>query len=333
MGKNIIRENIDKIFYTITKRKSKKQYLKNIKELEKNGANLTKKDKAIIRHKIVEKNAKKAKSKAVRRGFVVGVAGILTLAFVGGYKANDAINPPVEGVKYDNLGNTEINLDEIEGELQLTGDKTKEFRKQQARETITDISREKAQEEIENANNPQDVLRIVKEAVTKYWEESYGEDVNNVTMKKITEHVNIYRDTAQNGDEIQRFGRKGNHSNTILIVDIDTDDGKYTENLLAEHGGYTRVYGSNEEVEKAESSKLEECAPFILEGLEYYIAMEQNNKFNVYGQKLTSDIQLREYKNDFYAALAKGYDTISQIQIFGGSQESPEEIVGEEKDY
>lgn len=331
MRKDIIQENINKIFYVITKSKSKEEYNRRIKKIQKDGTKLSKEEKNSIRHDIVEKNAKKAKSKAVRRGCVAGVIGIVALAFVSGYKANDAINPPVEGVKYDNFGNTEINLDEIEGELQVTGDRVTEFRKQQARAAITDISREKAQEEIDNANNPQEVLNILKEAVTKYWKASYGEDVNNVTIRKITENVNIYRDTAQNGDEIERFRTNGNSSNAILIVDINTDKGKYTENLSARNGRYNRVYGSNEEVEKAENSKLEECGPFILEGLEYYIAMEQNSKVNVYGQKLTSDTQLSGYKEDVIKALAKGYDTISQRQIFGDPKEKPKKIVDNER--
>lgn len=253
----------------------------------------------------------------------IGAIGGGTLGGGGTIVANKLLNSPAEGVEYDkDSKELEINLDELQGELEVTGkgDKAKEFREQQARAAITEISREKAAEKIKNVEEPQDVLNIIEKAVAEYWEESYKEDVNNVDLHKDTTHVNIYRDTAQNGDEIKRFRTGGSDNNTVVTINIDTNEGIYTESYHVEYG-FTRVYDSVEEVKEVKSNMLEECVPVVLEGIEYFVAMEQN----ILGK--TSDKKLEEYEKSFQEELAKGYDIISQTQIFGKQQSKQENVL------
>lgn len=242
-----------------------------------------------------------------------------TIAFVSGgavdHIGHKLLNPAVPGVEYDNTNKeTVINTDEIQGEVNITGSKAKQFREEQARLAITEESRNRAEEEIENMKEPEDILQFLKDTTVEYWEECYDEKINDVELGKITTDIYVYKDTAQNGDEIERYSRKSSNSaiSSILTAKITTDEKTYQENVALEHGKFRTIYAGYTDVEKAEESKLkEEIASAILEGIEYKAAMEQNEL----GQ--TSTTKLNEYKEDFKKELAKYYDANLQKEVFG----------------
>lgn len=315
MKKNIIGKSIDKVFYEITKKKSNKEYKSELREMQKDGKELTKEEKKELRHQIVQKNSKACKGKAK----AIGIAtGIFALGAVAGVKGKDLLNPAVKGVTYEKWAKeTIVNLDEIQGELNITGNKAKQFRNDQAKAVITESSRKKAKEKVEKIQDSEDVSELLDEVVAEYWEKNYGEEVKYVSLSKVTEQLNVFDDQANNGDEIKRYDRKDGNGliSAVLTMDITTEDeNKYNENFAIENGKFYRVYLSGIEVEQAENSKLEEIAPLVLEGLEYRNAIYQNKLGN------TSDEKLIKYKDDFEEKLAKHYDVTLQKEMFGDQQ-------------
>lgn len=258
-----------------------------------------------------------------RRKIRIKMAAYAAIGFFSGATAGifgtKLLNPGVEGVNYDkNEQQTVVNIDEIEGELKIEGNKAKQFREELANATISEDARNKAGQQIENIKESSNILDIAKETIERYWEQNYGENVTNVELNKFTENIVLYEDIAKNGDEIIRETTKSENAvredgyttlvnNTLVEVKVTTENGDVYLNQVTPQQGengieYYTVYNSREEVQEYQDSKIKEVAPIAQSGVEYATAWKQNELGN------TSDVRLNDYKIQFKNNLAKHYD-------------------------
>lgn len=231
MKKNIIGKSIDKVFYSITKNKSNQEYKNKLRKMQKDGRELTKEEKKEIRHQIVQKNSKACKRRAKAIGLVTG---IFALGAVAGAKGKDLLNPAVDGVKYNKWSQeTVVNLDEIQGELNITGSKAKQFREEQAKAAITNSTENQDKEKIANMKNKKEEISITnKDQLLEYIKKEYVEEYKKATGDNeiTTEDIKIIRSNQDYVMELQD-GTVVTHGNTPDSVTNKLEDDGYSYDI------------------------------------------------------------------------------------------------------
>lgn len=208
----------------------------------------------------------------------------------------------------------------------------------------------KFREELSNLENYDKDLRVnAKEKVESldkdktlyYIKQIYSEDYNknneeeieveNVRFEKnSTENkgIALYKDKAQNGDEIIRAIISSNNDkarqegliaiNGVCLSAIIKDGDEYkVERAMNYNGRYIQVYDQNEEVNKYESNTLSELGEVVRTGIDRWSTMENENVD--YANEVT-------YKERFINAIYE-YDKNKQYD-----EKNVQEIKGEERE-
>lgn len=256
------------IFISLTHKKSREDI--RAKEREEQRP-LTKKEKI----KIIRRNAKKAKLVAVFSASAISLA----LAGGGGYLLGAANTSKVQN-QNQNESTKDENKRKFKDEIKYNVEAKKT--KQQVQEDVS--------QEISKIKDPNELLTYLKEFYTDEYNEENQEKIttDDVTLSMQYEGSNgyiytIYKDKAENGDEILRKINKKNgiengfEKDTISArVENEEKEIKSEEIVAYYNGKYTHIYDSEETVQSYEEGILPEVASVIGNGIKYYA--EMNNK-------------------------------------------------------
>lgn len=180
--------------------------------------------------------------------------------------------------------------------LVVSVDQLNEMNKQE------DQLRKSIEAEIDGLETSQEVLDYIKNIYAEEYNNKNEEDITkeHIKFNKSRADKEIYEDTATNGDSILRYktvGGKNLYNQTgVITVDIENDNGKDKEQITKYNNKYQTIYNSYEEVEKNEDSCLMDVAEIIDTGIDWSVAMKQNE--NSYEVK-------QEYKNRLIDAVTK----------------------------
>ncbi len=293
------------LFINMTRNKSTKEYNKKIKEIEeRTGKKPSIEIRRKIRKQIVNNNAKKMKGIAMLTATSIILAGSIGLG--AGHALNES-SGRVEGVtKIENS----TNIDTIEianGEIKVE-EKEPSFREKYK---VNDENLER-ENEITNLDNLKDTVTQEVEAlktdeeILNYVKKEYVEEYNKINDDKISiEDVKlyrsilgnfdemIYRDFAQNGEEIIRvcnkeYGKEKGLSqvmgSTGELVYIKVND-KVKEVAVGVSNHFERGYSGSGDVIEVDENSLSEKVGKLLNAGAAYVTSQENDK-SLYKDKL-----------------------------------------------
>lgn len=247
------------------------------------------------------------KNKIIKRNFVI--AGLVAMLGIGG--ATLALNSGKEDKQQ-----VETNMDELAQEVSSA----EQFRNSQKQENYLTQDPEVAKE-IEELNS-QEVLEYIKEIYVEQYNEKNNEDItiDNVSLTKKTEHIALYKDEAKNGDTIIRntssykAKEEGIHSlvnSTMILAEINTEDGLEKEMMTNYNGEYVTVYNSFEEVEQYVQNALSSVGEVMQTGVDTAISMNQ--------QETSKEVK-EDYKEKFISAVSKYKNQKQQERLTAKNQ-------------
>ena len=219
-----------------------------IKE-EKLDRKLTKEE----RHKIT----KNVKRKVARENLVRGVFMAIGISIgAGGHALLTAGS------------NENTNKNQVESEINLENQLTEE----QIRENV--------EKEINELETPEEILNYVKDIWANEYNTQNNEDITKEQVKfyKERETVNVFRDTATNGDTILREGKEHSNINTdagVITAYINKTDNNTKQKIINYFGIYQTLYSMDENVEKYEDNLLVDLASIIDCGIDWSVVINQ----------------------------------------------------------
>ena len=289
------------IFMSMVRKRSTKEYDEMIKKIEEQtGEKPDITVRKIMRKEILESNAKKMERRVVITATAVFLAGSIGIGT--GHALNEG-SGKIEGVTKTENG---INIDkeEIDGEIviDLTNQESSTFRDilrvTDNNEIVSEHGtienemidlyelRSNIIQEVEALETEDDRLNYVKEEYVEEYNKTHEEkiSVENVILYRSTENINntgniIYRDTAINGEEINRvcsykYAEEHNLKQAIgasgEIIHIRVD-GKVQEIAVGFYGNnFRRGYDEKEEVQElVEDSISERIGNLLNAGIKY----------------------------------------------------------------
>lgn len=171
--------------------------------------------------------------------------------------------------------------------------------------------RKSVEAEIDELDRPQEVIDYLKNI--------YVDEYNNKNEQKITpaqlkiyknrEDLEIYKSTAENGDEILRskssYGDRLYNQTGVVTVYIQNENETQEEQIANVNGKYETLYDSVDKVEKYEDNCLVDVAGIMDTGIDWLVAMDESG---------TSYEVKKEYKNRFIEAVTE-YKTEKTSEI------------------
>lgn len=288
IGKTIDKKTLN-VFVKLTKNKSKEK----IKEKERKANKpLSKEEKKLI----IRNVAKKTRGRAV-------IISMFALGAVSGMKTQNLLNSADEkGVRIEQTdeGREAIvdleNIDKvtIKGlnsveDTENTGifvEKGKDKFLQSLKVDVNEIDvNEKAESEakieVNSLSNSGEVLNYIKEVYIKEYNEKNGTNMTVDNLELYKDRLDtLYKDTAQNGDQIIRTtSDKTEVGNTLLDSDVgivtatirDKDGSCVSkEKMTYNNGKYVAVYDEDEDVKKYKGNTLTNLKGVVFNGIDYY---------------------------------------------------------------
>ena len=304
------------IWYALTKNSTKKQYNEKINELKDDGIELSREEKIALRHKYAKKNAQKAKV----RTFLIALS---ISSGIGGAMIHGLLNPGVEGVT-QNKTETVVDLDQIPTDsIEIVGSKREEFVKSLAAEANDKELESNIEQEIANLKTPEAVLEYIKNMYVQEYNQNSNEDISteDIKLSKNTYDIVIYKDEAQNGEQILRYCSESQAQENNIAIDGDKcivsvhiqNENINTRERVAYDDTtkqFETVYRMDEEVIQNEETTLGNVAEVILAGINMSTSMEQkdNNSYEIN----------HTYKQRFIDAI-KNYRTEQIEEIIAGN--------------
>lgn len=258
---------------------------------------LTKEEK----HKI----AKSVKRKVARENLVRGVFMAIGISIgAGGHALLTAGN------------NEEANKNQVESEINLEDQNDrKEFVDSLKVDTIPinidngqELTEEQIRENVENEINEletkEEILDYIKDIYANEYNIQNNEDITKEQIKfyKERETVNVFRDTATNGDTILREGKEKSNISTdagVITVRINEGDKTNKQKIINYFGIYQTLYSMDEEVAKYEDNLLVDIASVIDTGIDWAVVINQEetdyNMKKIYKNRLIDAVT--EYRS------------------------------------
>lgn len=308
IGKAIDRKTLN-IFVKLTKNRSKEKIKE---EQEKFQRKLSREEK----RKIIRNVAKRTRGRAV-------IISMFALGAISGMKTQNLLNSADEkGIQIEKTSDGKeavVDLNEIDKvtikgleDLEKTEDtgiyveQEKNGFLQSLKVDVNEITaneniRSEAEKEVNNLNNSDEVLAYMKEAYVKEYNEKHGTNitVDNLELYKGRGNT-LYRDIAENGDEIIRStSEKYVTEKTtidpeigIVTARIKDNDGKYIsrESMTYDNGKYVTVYNKDQKVDKYSENTLAELKGITFNGIDYYGAFTDAEK-NTYKSRFIDSVE------------------------------------------
>lgn len=269
------------MFINMTRHKSKKE----IEKIERNrGKKLSKQAKM----KIIKRNARKAKI------YTTIAITFLAIGGISGYKATNLLdsgkteisidaNKYKEGIDITNTtSDREIFLNGLHVELNEVN--------------INEQIEENAITEINNLKNSDEVLKYIKQIYLDEYKQRFGGNVtiDNIRLYK-ERNVALYKDVAQNGDEIIRKGfsktnEKLDSEIGVLSATVKDGDKTYMEDAILDRSSYKNVYAQNENVAQDTETILQDIGAVIEHGIDYYSGFVDKDESDIYKDRLINAV-------------------------------------------
>lgn len=190
--------------------------------------------------------------------------------------------------------------------------------------------RENIENEVENLKTPQEVLDYVKEIYAQEYNKNNEEQisVDKISFYKEALDIVIYRDEAQNGDEILRYcneyqakqmGKGIDGDKPILKVYIRNEGMTITEKVALNEvtGKFQSVYSQNQEVKQNTDTTLENISEVVLTGINVSISMDEEG----------TSLKVKDtYKDRFIDALTEYEQQKNKQKENGNLENSTNEI-------
>ncbi len=140
--------------------------------------------------------------------------------------------------------------------------------------------RENVEKEINELETPEEILNYVKDIWANEYNTQNNEDITKEQVKfyKERETVNVFRDTATNGDTILREGKEHSNINTdagVITAYINKTDNNTKQKIINYFGIYQTLYSMDENVEKYEDNLLVDLASIIDCGIDWSVVINQ----------------------------------------------------------
>lgn len=140
--------------------------------------------------------------------------------------------------------------------------------------------RENVEKEINELETPEEILNYVKDIWANEYNTQNNEDITKEQVKfyKERETVNVFRDTATNGDTILREGKEHSNINTdagVITAYINEADKTTKQKIINYFGIYQTLYSMDENVEKYEDNLLVDLASIIDCGIDWSVVINQ----------------------------------------------------------
>lgn len=283
------------------------------------------------RRRVIEKNAKSAKLKVKLASLSAAIAlgGLGAGAFghyaLGEAKENKKTEITIDASKYPDG----VNVENVKNDRQvlLDGLDAKEY----VQKTELELIKDKTAKQVDSLKSGDDILNYLKE----FYVDEYNERMEeNITTDNVVLYVEfskspgamykLYRDVAENGDEIirrtsQKDTVKGIESDLISATVRDNEGNQVlSEYISYSWGNCTKVYDSDEYVEcyDDKDSCLMDVGKILRHGLCYY-AEVTNDK----DKDSDRSIELRkEYREDLVDAVAE-YEQMDKHFIHQNDEE------------
>ena len=229
-----------------------------IKE-EKLDRKLTKEE----RHKIT----KNVKRKVARENLVRGVFMAIGISIGAGGHALLTAGSNENTNK--NQVESEINLEDQNDRLEFVNSLKVDTVPINIENQLTEEQiRENVEKEINELETPEEILNYVKDIWANEYNTQNNEDITKEQVKfyKERETVNVFRDTATNGDTILREGKEHSNINTdagVITAYINKTDNNTKQKIINYFGIYQTLYSMDENVEKYEDNLLVDLASII----------------------------------------------------------------------
>lgn len=270
---------------------AKKSIQKEIKKQEiEQGRTLEKYEKTQIKNAVFKKMR--------TRVAILGTVGLIGLGVGIGIssKDNEPKLPTGQTIELDNENKESVRDTFVNG---IKVDNEQE--NSQLRESI--------ENEVENLKTPQEVLDYVKEIYAQEYNKNNEAQISieQISFYKQAADTVIYKDEAQNGDEILRccneyeanqIGKTIDGDKPILKVYIDNEGINITEKVALNEstGKFQSVYTQNQEVKKNTTTTLENISELVLAGINVSVSMDKEE----------TDLDVKNlYKERFVEALMK----------------------------
>ncbi len=313
IGKTIDRKTLN-VFVKLTKNKSKEKIKEKQEKIQRE---LTREEKKTI----IKNVAKKTRGRAA-------IISMFAIGAFSGMKTQNLLNSANEkGIQIEKTSDGKeavVDLNEIDKvtikgldsleDTENTGIFVEEEKNgflQSLKVDVNEITaneniRSEAEKEVNNLNNSDEVLAYMKEAYVKEYNEKNGTNltIDNIELYKGRGDT-LYRDTAENGDEIIRSTsekyviEKTTIDSEIGIVTarIKNNDGKYIskESMTYDNGKYVTVYTKDQKVDKYSENTLAELKGITFNGIDYYGAFTDAEK-DTYKSRFIDSVE--NYKKD-----------------------------------
>ena len=140
--------------------------------------------------------------------------------------------------------------------------------------------RENVEKEINELETPEEILNYVKDIWANEYNTQNNEDITKEQVKfyKERETVNVFRDTATNGDTILREGKEKSNISTdagVITTYINEADKTMKQKIINYFGIYQTLYSMDENVEKYEDNLLVDLASIIDCGIDWSVVINQ----------------------------------------------------------
>lgn len=271
---------------------------KKIKESEeKLNRELTEKEKRSIAKKVVKKYK--------RRNFIR--ATLLLIGLGGAVTAGTKLLPEGKGPQIESevdLNNSNANTFREGLKVQIGENNASIEENEEFKELENQI-----REEIKGLSNKDEVLKYIKQIYADEFNENNSENIvaNDVVLYRTKVSDKMYKDYAENGDKIVRYGSYESNKEEfysqsgLITATVIKDNDIKTEAVSGDNGFYQKVYKNGEVVpERDEDSSLLRVAPVIDKGISYATSFDNENiKFYVrdtYRDKLIDAVI--EYKEN-----------------------------------
>lgn len=312
------------IFVVTTRNAAKKRINKEFQNVinkreKREGRKLTKEEKKELRtefherrgKQIIKEEARRARVKVTAIGLSALVLGSgITGALVGTH------NSKIKGIT-DGKAAIEINMDEVQKNIEVKNvadnkeSKHALFVKDLQEAAVNGEAtqnkeiEEETKQEIESLENSDEVLEYVKKLYVAQYNRLNKDQIDTKDIKFSKSKANkvLYKDEAQNGDEILRvctdseakdmkINRNTDYSE--ISVKIDTENVKKEERVGYNGNKFVTLYGKDEEVVADQHTILCDLGEVALQGINTSISMDQKD---------TSSEIKEEYKEKFIKAV------------------------------